>query len=223
MPVIKPRPTCHVSNIPQSENASLNQTAAVNWFLLKTKKSYHDNIEHLTSGLPRYPFSVVSRSGLPMSYWRYACEIIKFLWYQPFNRYAWIVERDWSKNEVAYHSEHIEIIRHVSGLGQGVCGEGFMNIGAQRAGFLTAFGAGFRGSRKISLKQDEKSVRSSRLTETLPAAPKTDIFSPRVDTVTSLITMIRKTALNEKCLVVLSSVMFLDIVDEALRRISKEH
>lgn len=76
---------------------------------------------------------------------------------------------------------------------------------------------------KISLKQDEKSVRSSRLTETLPAAPKTDIFSPRVDTVTSLITMIRKTAPDEKCLVVSSSVMFLDIVDEALRRTYQEH
>lgn len=98
-----------------------------------------------------------------------------------------------------------------------------MDFGAHRAGILTAFGAGFRGSRKISLKQDEKSVRSSRLTETLPAAPKTDIFSPRVDTVTSLITMIRKTAPDEKCLVVSSSVMFLDIVDEALRRISQEH
>lgn len=79
----------------------MNQTAAVNWFLLKINNSYHDNIEHLV--VHKWIATVSIQCGLPE--WPtyelleiYLCEIMKSLWHQPLTRYAWIVEREWPKN-----------------------------------------------------------------------------------------------------------------------------
>ncbi|EKJ68980.1 hypothetical protein FPSE_10853, partial [Fusarium pseudograminearum CS3096] len=41
------------------------------------------------------------------------CEVMKSLWHQPFNRYAWLVEHEYSQFEMSYHANHIIILGHV--------------------------------------------------------------------------------------------------------------
>ncbi|KAH7198793.1 uncharacterized protein B0J16DRAFT_367827 [Fusarium flagelliforme] len=41
------------------------------------------------------------------------CELMKCKWKQPFNRYAWVVEREIAKSDIQYHSDHCIILGHV--------------------------------------------------------------------------------------------------------------
>ncbi|KAL3593341.1 hypothetical protein FPOAC2_07637 [Fusarium poae] len=43
-------------------------------------------------------------------------ELIKMSWHQPFNHYAWVVERDVQGNDMAYHSNDTVRLGHMFSL-----------------------------------------------------------------------------------------------------------
>lgn len=93
-----------------------DQREAVQWFLLKQADSYQDNVERLL--VQNWIVTSSSKCGLPL--WMdneileiSLCEVMKSLWHQPFNRYAWLVEHEYSQFEMSYHADHIIILGHV--------------------------------------------------------------------------------------------------------------
>ncbi|KAI5459719.1 hypothetical protein BGZ63DRAFT_405674 [Mariannaea sp. PMI_226] len=84
--------------------------------LLKVKNSYHDNIERLN--VSKWMVQLSAEIGLPQ-WMEYEvmeiciCEAIKTSWHQPLNRYSWIVEREISKSDMAYHSDHVVMMGHM--------------------------------------------------------------------------------------------------------------
>ncbi|UZP40138.1 hypothetical protein NXS19_007954 [Fusarium pseudograminearum] len=82
-----------------------DQREAVQWFLLKQADSYQDNVERLL--VQNWIVTSSSKCGLPL--WMdneileiSLCEVMKSLWHQPFNRYAWLVEHEYSQFEMSY-------------------------------------------------------------------------------------------------------------------------
>lgn len=87
--------------------------------MTKTKSSYQDNVERIL--VNKWMIQASTESGLPgwLSHELLEmclCECLKAQWHQPFNRYAWIVEREYSGYDMAYHSDHIQIVGLVLGL-----------------------------------------------------------------------------------------------------------
>ncbi|KAF4467161.1 hypothetical protein FALBO_5944 [Fusarium albosuccineum] len=94
---------------PDDREADPGQKGAVTFHMLKVMDSYHDNIEHLN--ITKWMTQLSVEIGLPP--WLEfelmeicICEAIKNAWHTPFNRYSWIVEREYSKGQKAYHSDH---------------------------------------------------------------------------------------------------------------------
>ncbi|KAL2682399.1 hypothetical protein Neosp_006850 [[Neocosmospora] mangrovei] len=94
----------------------LGQKGAVDFRLLKVQDSYHDNIERLN--VTKWMIQLSAEIGLP-SWLQYElleiciCEAMKSSWHMPFNRYSWIVEREMSKGDMAYHSDHVITMGHM--------------------------------------------------------------------------------------------------------------
>lgn len=94
----------------------IGQTGHVSFHLLKTMGSYHDNIERLN--IAKWMVQLSAECALP-SWMEFElmeiviCESIKAAWLTPFNRYSWIVEREVSKSEIAYHSPHVVKMGHI--------------------------------------------------------------------------------------------------------------
>ena len=85
----------------------IGQPQAVEWFLLKVKGSYHDNIERLC--LTKWSHQLAAEIGL--SDWiqdelREICtfEVMKAFLYTPFNRYSLVIGRDILRYDLDYHS-----------------------------------------------------------------------------------------------------------------------
>ncbi|KAM0542074.1 hypothetical protein ACHAO7_010139 [Fusarium culmorum] len=94
----------------------LGQKHAVRWFLLKTPNTYHDNIERMVTA--KWIVTTSTQSALPE--WLEfelleicLCEIHKSIWHAPFNRYAWIVEKELSGNDMNYHASHVVLLGHI--------------------------------------------------------------------------------------------------------------
>ncbi|KAF5963589.1 hypothetical protein FBULB1_13287 [Fusarium bulbicola] len=94
----------------------INQVKEVKFHLLKLKNSYYDNIERIC--VTKWAIQLSAEVMLPD--WmtdavREICifELIKTSWHQPFNRYAWVVERDVRGLEMEYHSNDMVRLGHV--------------------------------------------------------------------------------------------------------------
>lgn len=95
------------------------QKPPVMFHILKTKNSYHDNIERVCC--TKWATQLSTELDLPE--WmtdkvREICvfEWIKTSWHQSFNRYAWIVEHKVRGNDMAYHSNNMIVLGHVFSL-----------------------------------------------------------------------------------------------------------
>ncbi|KAF5547475.1 snf2 family helicase [Fusarium mexicanum] len=94
----------------------INQVKAVKFHLIKLKNSYYDNIERIC--VTKWANQLSAEVMLPdwmTDAMREICifELIKTSWHQPFNRYAWVVERDVSGHDMEYHSDDIIGLGHV--------------------------------------------------------------------------------------------------------------
>ena len=84
--------------------------------MIRTKNTYYDNIERMV--VQKWILQTAAQSGLP-EWLKYEyleiclCELMKCKWKQPFNRYAWIVEREIAKSDIQYCSDHCVILGHV--------------------------------------------------------------------------------------------------------------
>ncbi|EKJ75848.1 hypothetical protein FPSE_04028 [Fusarium pseudograminearum CS3096] len=90
--------------------------STVRWFLLKTPNTYHDNIERMVTA--KWIVTTSTQSALPE--WLEfelleicLCEIHKSIWHTPFNRYAWIIEKELSGSSMNYHGTHIRLLGHI--------------------------------------------------------------------------------------------------------------
>ncbi|KAF5584723.1 snf2 family helicase [Fusarium subglutinans] len=94
----------------------INQVKAVKFHLIKLKNSYYDNIERIC--VTKWANQLSAEVMLPdwmTDAMREICifELIKTSWHQPFNRYAWVVERDVSGHDMEYHSDDMIGLGHV--------------------------------------------------------------------------------------------------------------
>ncbi|KAH6977342.1 hypothetical protein BKA56DRAFT_674161 [Ilyonectria sp. MPI-CAGE-AT-0026] len=85
----------------------IGQREQVIFHLLKVKHSYHDNMERLHT--TKWATQLSAEIGLAewlTNDFRECCvfEIIKMAWYQPFNRYAWVVAYINEGYDMKYHS-----------------------------------------------------------------------------------------------------------------------
>ncbi|KAF4996846.1 hypothetical protein FDECE_12282 [Fusarium decemcellulare] len=101
---------------PDDREADPDQKGAVTFHMLKVMDSYHDNIEHMN--ITKWMTQLSVEIGLPP--WLEfelmeicICEAIKNAWHTPFNRYSWIVKWEYSKGQMAYHSDHVIIMGHI--------------------------------------------------------------------------------------------------------------
>ncbi|KAF4503723.1 hypothetical protein FAGAP_1 [Fusarium agapanthi] len=94
----------------------INQVKPVKFHLIKLKNSYYDNIERIcvTKWANQLPAEVMLPDWMTDAM-REICifELIKTSWQQPFNRYAWVVERDVSGHDMEYHSNDMIGLGHV--------------------------------------------------------------------------------------------------------------
>ncbi|CCT64919.1 uncharacterized protein FFUJ_03817 [Fusarium fujikuroi IMI 58289] len=94
----------------------INQAKPVKFHLIKLKNSYYDNIERICVTKWANQLSAeVMLPGWMTDAMREICifELIKTSWHQPFNRYAWVVERDVSGHDMEYHSNDMIGLGHV--------------------------------------------------------------------------------------------------------------
>lgn len=84
--------------------------------MLKTPNTYHDNIERMVTA--KWIVTTSTQSALPE--WLEfelleicLCEIHKSIWHTPFNRYAWIIEKELSGSSMDYHGTHIRLLGHI--------------------------------------------------------------------------------------------------------------
>ncbi|KLO85638.1 permease-unknown function [Fusarium fujikuroi] len=94
----------------------INQAKPVKFHLIKLKNSYYDNIERIC--FTKWANQLSAEVMLPdwmTDAMREICifELIKTSWHQPFNRYAWVVERDVSGHDMEYHSNDMIGLGHV--------------------------------------------------------------------------------------------------------------
>ncbi|KAF4454848.1 permease [Fusarium austroafricanum] len=94
----------------------IKQRKAVMFHLIKVKNSYCDNIERICC--TKWANQLSAEVMLPdwiRDELREICifELIKTSWHQPFNRYAWVVERDTQGNDMEYHSNDMVRLGHV--------------------------------------------------------------------------------------------------------------
>ncbi|CZR36035.1 uncharacterized protein FPRO_03705 [Fusarium proliferatum ET1] len=94
----------------------INQVKPVKFHLIKLKNSYYDNIERIC--VTKWANQLSAEVMLPdwmTDAMREICvfELIKTSWHQPFNRYAWVVERDVIGHNIEYHSNDMIGLGHV--------------------------------------------------------------------------------------------------------------
>lgn len=97
----------------------IGQKHAVMFYLLKTKGTYHDYLKRVNvvkrmvamSAKTKFPFKL---QGAVLEIC--LCELIKTHQHQPFNRYAWVVEREVSGTEMNYHSDFVVTLGHLFSL-----------------------------------------------------------------------------------------------------------
>ncbi|KAK7414021.1 hypothetical protein QQZ08_012557, partial [Neonectria magnoliae] len=94
----------------------IGQKKQVHFHLLKVKNTYHDNIERLC--LTKWMVHLSAEIALP-EWLKHElveiciCEAIKSAWNTPFNRYAWISQREMENKTIAYHSEDMVKLGHI--------------------------------------------------------------------------------------------------------------
>jgi hypothetical protein len=91
----------------------------VTFHLLKTKNSYYDNIERICC--KKWATQLSAEVALPdwiTGVLREMCifELIKTSWHQPFNRYAWVVEKEIQRRDMSYHSNDTVRLGHIFSL-----------------------------------------------------------------------------------------------------------
>ncbi|CVK94439.1 uncharacterized protein FMAN_03543 [Fusarium mangiferae] len=94
----------------------INQAKPVKFHLIKLKNSYYDNIERIC--VTKWANQLSAEVMLPdwmTDAMREICifELIKTSWHQPFNRYAWVVERGVSGHDLEYHSNDMIGLGHI--------------------------------------------------------------------------------------------------------------